>query len=98
MLNWLKPKLVGKGLNLAPVVVFLSVFFWGTVLGPLGALLSIPMTMAIKELLLAGDENLVWLAELLSGRGVDEPEAGLSSPPGLVPGPGEGSGPGYAID
>jgi predicted PurR-regulated permease PerM len=96
--NVLKPKLMGEGLNLAPVVVFLSVFFWGAVLGPLGALLSIPMTMAIKELLLAGDENLVWLAELLSARGVDEPEAGLPSPPGLVPGPGEGSGPGYAID
>ena len=39
---------MGKGLSLSPLVVFLSLVFWGWVLGPLGMILSVPMTSLVK--------------------------------------------------
>jgi predicted PurR-regulated permease PerM len=46
--NALAPKLMGDQLNLSPVVVLLSLLFWGWLWGIVGALLSIPIAAAIK--------------------------------------------------
>jgi len=46
--NLLEPKLMGKGLSLSTLVVFLSMVFWGWVLGPIGMILSVPMTSLVK--------------------------------------------------
>jgi predicted PurR-regulated permease PerM len=64
--NVIKPKYIGESLNLSPVVVILSLIFWAAVLGPLGALLGVPLTMAVKELVLEADEESQWVAELMS--------------------------------
>jgi AI-2 transport protein TqsA len=53
---------MGEGLDLAPSVVFLSLIFWTVILGPLGAILALPMTMAVKQLLLQTDEQNRWAA------------------------------------
>jgi predicted PurR-regulated permease PerM len=71
--NVAKPKFLGEGLNLAPVTIILSLIFWAAVLGPLGALLAVPLTLAVKELVLAADEDSRWLAELMSSKR-DTPE------------------------
>ena len=71
--NFLQPKLMGKGLNISPLVIFLSLFFWGWVLGPMGALLAVPLTMMIKKILLEGFEDTRWLSEVMSA-GVDAEE------------------------
>jgi AI-2 transport protein TqsA len=65
--NGLEPRYLGNGLGLSPLVVIVSVLFWGWVLGPMGMLLSVPLTMSLK-IALESDEGTRWLAVLLSGR------------------------------
>ncbi|MFU8779898.1 MAG: AI-2E family transporter [Kiritimatiellia bacterium] len=46
--NFISPKLLGERLNLSPVVVLISLVFWGWLLGIVGALLSVPIASSIK--------------------------------------------------
>ena len=49
--NVIKPKLMGGGLGLSPLLIVVALLGWGVVLGPMGALLAIPLTLTVKELL-----------------------------------------------
>lgn len=62
--NIIEPKFIGKGLELSTLVVFLSLIFWGWVLGPIGMLLSVPLTITIKIALDSSHETR-WLSVLL---------------------------------
>ncbi|NOQ68503.1 MAG: AI-2E family transporter [Gammaproteobacteria bacterium] len=60
----IEPKYMGKGIGLSTMVVFVSLVFWGWVLGPVGMLLSVPLTITVK-LALDSKPETQWLGHLL---------------------------------
>jgi AI-2 transport protein TqsA len=62
--NVVQPRLLGQGLGLSTLVVFLSLIFWGSLLGIVGMVLSIPMTIALKIAFERRDSTR-WIAVLL---------------------------------
>ena len=62
--NVLEPSYTGKKLRLSPSVVFVSFFVWGWLLGPVGALLSMPITVMLM-LILNQHESTQWLAKIV---------------------------------
>lgn len=65
--NFFEPVLFGSRLGLSPLVVFLSLLFWGFIWGPAGMLLSIPLTMVVKIFLEHSDE-FRWIAGLIGSK------------------------------
>ncbi len=62
--NFLEPRVMGQGVGLSPLVVLMSLIFWGWVLGPVGMVLAVPLTVILR-ILLGGQPNTQWLAVLL---------------------------------
>lgn len=70
----IEPKMIGHGLGLSVVVILLSLFTWGWILGPIGLFLSAPLTIMVKIVLQAFKET-EWIAILLSDKIRDNPPA-----------------------
>jgi predicted PurR-regulated permease PerM len=77
----LQPKFQGDALGLTTTLTFLALVFWTFVLGPLGAILALPMTMLVKAVFVDVDPDYAWLGRLLSG------DPGESDEPDPVPDP-----------
>jgi AI-2 transport protein TqsA len=69
----IQPKVVGDAVGLSATMSFLSLVFWGWVLGPLGALLAIPLSLLAKGLLVDIDPTTRWIDPLISSDELDRP-------------------------
>ncbi len=72
--NVIKPRRMGRGLKISPVVVVISLFIWGWLLGVVGAVLSTPLTLLILTVLELFDGTR-WIAMLLRTTGTGEERA-----------------------
>ena len=68
----IQPKFQGDALGLSTTLTFLSLVFWAWVLGPIGAILALPMTILVKSLLVDADPRSRWLSPMLSGAALVE--------------------------
>ena len=66
--NFIEPKIVGRSLNLSPLVVFVTLTIWGTIWGVLGMIIAVPIT-SILVIVLAQFPNTRYVAVLLSESG-----------------------------
>lgn len=62
--NAVEPRFMGRGLGLSTLVVWLSLVFWGWALGPVGMLLSVPLTVTLR-IALENQASTHWIAVLL---------------------------------
>jgi len=76
--NVIEPRLMGRKLGLSTLVVFLSLIFWGGLLGFVGAILSIPLTMTLK-FAFENSESTRWIAVLLGSEKMDEKSVPISN-------------------
>lgn len=67
--NGLEPRVMGRGLGLRILVVFVSLVFWGYVFGPMGMLLAVPLTMTVK-IMLDGYEQTRGFSRILAPEAV----------------------------
>jgi predicted PurR-regulated permease PerM len=63
----IQPKFVSDAVNISLTVTFLSLVFWTFVIGPIGAILAVPLTLLVKSLLLDVDPSTKWMSSLLEG-------------------------------
>ncbi len=70
--NVLEPTMTGRALSLSTWLVFIMFFFWAWLLGPIGALLSMPITVLVV-LVLQHNEQTQWVAALLMNEAATEP-------------------------
>ena len=82
--NILLPRMQGRQLNIDPVMILLSLGFWGTVWGPTGMFLSTPLTLLVM-VILAQFDGARWIAVLLSADG--DPHSVGSVAPAHTPAP-----------
>ncbi len=77
----IQPRFTGKSVGLSATVTFVTLLFWAWVLGPLGALLALPMTLLAKALLVDIDPRARW-ADALLRSDPKEPEPEPDPDPG----------------
>ena len=75
----IQPRYVGNAVGLSTTLTFLSLVFWTWVLGPLGALLAVPMSLLARALLVDADPDGQWRLPVISGQPDEAP------PPAAAP-------------
>ncbi|WP_103955752.1 AI-2E family transporter [Nonomuraea solani] len=66
--SFILPKFLGDAVGLSTTMTFISLIVWTFVLGPLGAILAIPLSLLTRALLIDSDPNAKWVQALVSGK------------------------------
>ena len=61
----IQPRVVGKAVNLSQTITFFSVLFWAVVIGPIGAILAIPLTLLVRLMLVDSNPSMDWIRPML---------------------------------
>lgn len=86
--TFIQPKFVGDAVGLSVTLTFLSLVFWTFVLGPLGALMAVPLSLLAKALLVDADRGSQWLRPLLGdGSAAKDPTAAVETSRGAPTSP-----------
>ena len=64
----IQPRVVGDTVGLSPILTFLSLVFWTWVIGPMGALLAVPLSLLTRALLVEADPGTRWALPLIAGK------------------------------
>jgi predicted PurR-regulated permease PerM len=68
----IQPRIVGDAVGLTPTFTFMSLVFWTWLIGPLGALLAVPLTLLARALLIEANPRLRWALPLRKGAASEE--------------------------
>jgi AI-2 transport protein TqsA len=71
--TFIQPRIVGNSVGLSAELTFLSLVVWTFLLGPLGALLAVPMTLLVRAFFIDSDPRAAWVAPLIDAQ-VEGPE------------------------
>ena len=61
----IQPRVIGKAVNLSQTITFFSVLFWAVVIGPIGAILAIPLTLLVRLILVDSNPAMSWIRPML---------------------------------
>ena len=87
----IQPVFVGDAVGLSVTLSFLSVIVWTAILGPMGAILAVPLTLFVHAVLVGQDPERQWARILLAGTSAS-PKAGKRRPAEVSPRPGSSGG------
>lgn len=87
MQSLIQPKVAGDAVGVTPATSFLSLLVWAFALGPVGALLALPATLAVKTLLIDPEPRLAWMNRLIAHRpdAQEHGRLGRAVAPGVAP-------------
>ena len=74
----IQPKVTGDAVGLNITTTFISLVFWSIIIGPMGAILAVPLTLFCKSILFDSDPQTRWLSIFLGGNLDDIPTPGVA--------------------
>ena len=69
--TFIQPRIVGNSVGLSAEITFLSLVVWTFLLGALGALLAVPMTLLMRAIFIDADSRTLWVAPLIDAKAED---------------------------
>jgi len=78
--TFIQPRIVGNSVGLSAEITFLSLVVWTFLLGALGALLAVPMTLLVRALFLDSDSRTAWVAPLIDAKVEERPPPAAIDP------------------
>ena len=80
--TFIQPRIVGNSVGLSAEITFISLVVWTFLLGALGALLAVPMTLLLRAIFIDADDRASWVAPLIDAQVADEKPVADQQPDG----------------